>query len=84
MSSEKTAAAPRTPSTPSTPSMENILEHYGCGPIRFTGTGDALYERHLMFDNVLDAAKLGPRERYEAAARSVRDVLSQRWLRTGG
>ena len=25
---------------------------------------------------------LGPRERYEAVARSVRDVLSQRWLRT--
>ena len=35
-----------------------------------------------MFDNVVDAAALGPRERYEAAARSVRDVLSQRWLRT--
>ena len=25
---------------------------------------------------------VGPRERYEAVARSVRDVLSQRWLRT--
>ena len=59
-----------------------LLEQYGCGPIQFTGTGDALYERHLMFDNVVDAAALGPRERYEAAARSVRDVLSQRWLRT--
>ena len=35
-----------------------------------------------MFDNVVDAAAVGPRERYEAAARSVRDVLSQRWLRT--
>ena len=62
--------------------MERLLEQYGCGPIQFTGTGDALYERHLMFDNVVDAAALGPRERYEAAAHSVRDVLSQRWLRT--
>ena len=35
-----------------------------------------------MFDNVVDAAEVGPRERYEAVARSVRDVLSQRWLRT--
>ena len=35
-----------------------------------------------MFDNVVDAAAVGPRERYEAVARSVRDVLSQRWLRT--
>ena len=64
------------------PEAEKLLEQYGCGPIQFTGTGDALYERHLMFDNVVDAAALGPRERYEAAARSVRDVLSQRWLRT--
>ena len=23
------------------------LERYGCGPIQFTGTNDALYERHL-------------------------------------
>ena len=62
--------------------MKKLLEQYGCGPIQFTGTGDALYERHLMFDNVVDAAGVGARERYEAIARSVRDVLSQRWLRT--
>ena len=61
--------------TAATPAMDGLLEQYGCGPIRFEGTADALYERHLMFDNVLDAAALGPRERYEAAARSVRDVL---------
>ena len=64
------------------PEIKRLLEQYGCGPIQFTGTGDALYERHLMFDNVVDAAAAGPRERYEAVARSVRDVLSQRWLRT--
>ncbi|HSA80169.1 MAG TPA: glycogen/starch/alpha-glucan phosphorylase, partial [Geminicoccaceae bacterium] len=64
------------------PAIEQPLEQYGCGPISFTGTGDALYERHLLFDNVVDAAAVGPRERYEAVARSVRDVLSQRWLRT--
>jgi len=79
MSSDKTAVAPRTAGKPR---MEKVLEQYGCGPIQFTGTGDALYERHLMFDNVVDAAALGPRERYEAAARAVRDVLSQRWLHT--
>src|SRR3954454_2496419 len=68
--------------TPSRPGIAELLEQYGCGPIQFTGTDDALYERHLMFDNVVDAAAVGPRERYEAVARSVRDVLSQRWLRT--
>jgi starch phosphorylase len=62
--------------------IEKLLEQYGCGPIQFTGTGDALYERHLMFDQVVDATAVGARERYEAVARSVRDVLSQRWLRT--
>src|SRR3954469_21945333 len=64
------------------PDISKLLQQYGCGPIQFTGTGDALYERHLMFDNVADRAALGPRERYEAVARSVRDVLSQRWVRT--
>jgi starch phosphorylase len=35
-----------------------------------------------MFDSVVAAAATGPRECFEAVARSVRDVLSQRWLRT--
>ncbi|HSE02992.1 MAG TPA: glycogen/starch/alpha-glucan phosphorylase [Methylomirabilota bacterium] len=61
---------------------DKLLERYGCGPIQFTGTGDALYERHLMFDNVVDRAAVSARQRYEAAARSVRDVLSQRWVHT--
>jgi starch phosphorylase len=64
------------------PGLAELLEQYGCGPIRLSGTGDALYERHLMFDNVVPAAAVGARERYEAAARAVRDILSQRWLRT--
>ncbi len=79
MSSNWAAVGPKLPSIPET---KQLLERYGCGPIQFTGTGDALYERHLMFDNVVDASMVGPRERYEAVARSVRDVLSQRWLRT--
>ena len=68
--------------TPSIVGLAELLEQYGCGPVRFAGTDDALYERHLMFDNVVDPADAGPRERYEAVARSVRDILSQRWLRT--
>jgi glycogen phosphorylase len=69
-------------SRPNAPDPANLLQQYGCGPIAFTGSGDALYERHLMFDAVLDPEDVGPRERYEAVARSVRDVLSQRWHRT--
>src|ERR1051325_3028764 len=66
----------------SSPELSELLEKYGCGPISFTGSVDALYERHLMFDSVVDPAEVGPRERYEAIARSVRDILSQRWHRT--
>ena len=58
-----------------------LIKQYGCGPIQFMG-GDGLYERHLLFDNVKDLAAAGARERYEAFARSVRDVLSQRWTLT--
>jgi glycogen phosphorylase len=60
----------------------NLLEQYGCGPIRFSGHQDALYERHLLFDDVIDPLAAGAREQFEAAARSVRDVLSQRWVET--
>jgi glycogen phosphorylase len=41
-----------------------------------------LYERHLLFDNGVDPAITNAREHYEAFARSVRDVLSQRWVLT--
>jgi len=59
-----------------------LIEQYGCGPVQFTGAGAALYERHLVFDNVMEVATIGARERFEAVARSVRDVLSQRWIQT--
>jgi glycogen phosphorylase len=79
MSSHRRTAGARTPSAPET---DKLLEQYGCGPIQFTGTPHALYERHLLFDNVIDPEAVDARERYEAVARSVRDVLSQRWLLT--
>src|SRR5215510_303616 len=62
--------------------LSKLIEQYGCDPVQFTGTEDALYERHLVFDNVLEATEIGAREHFEAVARSVRDVLSQRWIRT--
>src|SRR5262245_47348597 len=62
--------------------LHELLEQYGCGPIQFTGTNDALYERHLIFDDVIDPKKADQREQFEAAARSLRDIISQRWLQT--
>ena len=59
-----------------------LLKQYGCGPIQFSGTENGLYERHLIFDDIIDISAAGLREKYEALARAVRDVLSQRWIKT--
>ncbi|HEY7129540.1 MAG TPA: glycogen/starch/alpha-glucan phosphorylase [Nitrospira sp.] len=62
--------------------MKELLHQYGVGPIQFSGSSDALFERHLTFDTVVDMKQATTREQFEAAARSVRDVVSQRWLKT--
>jgi glycogen phosphorylase len=74
---KKTRTAPDAGPEDST----RLLEQYGWDMIRFAGP-DGLYERHLVFDNIKDLAALGARERFEAAARSIRDVLSQHWVAT--
>jgi glycogen phosphorylase len=73
-------AGPET--TKASEALNGLRKQYGFGPVQLTGAPDALYDRHLFFDNVADPATAGPRERYEAFARSVRDILSQRWVRT--
>jgi starch phosphorylase len=60
--------------------MHPDLAEYG--PIHFQGDPNALYDRHLVFDYAIDPDLATPRERYEAVARSLRDVLALRWLRT--
>src|SRR5262245_22908219 len=62
--------------------IAQLLRQYGCGPIQFAGTDNAFHERHLVFDNVIELTTAGARERFEAVARSVRDVLAQRWVQT--
>jgi starch phosphorylase len=68
--------------SPGSDDISRLVAQYGAGAVEFTGTEEALYERHLLFDNVVDASRASQRERFEAVARSVRDVLSQRWLQT--
>jgi starch phosphorylase len=64
-----------------TNALAGVLEQYGCGPAHFDDA-HGLYQRHLTFDHIKDPAATGPREHFEAAARSVRDILSQRWVAT--
>jgi starch phosphorylase len=62
--------------------LDKLITQYDCGPVKFSGADEALYERHLLFDSVTDINIADARDRFEAIARSVRDVLSQRWIRT--
>ena len=74
----------RTPSRPASDTKlpSNLLSQYGCGPIDFAGSDNALYERHLTFDHAIKLNKATAREQFEAFALSVRDILSQRWIQT--
>jgi starch phosphorylase len=76
----QTTAAPAA--APASDGLARFLKQYGCGGVEFTGADNALYERHLLFDHVVGLTATDARERFEAFARSVRDVLSQRWLLT--
>jgi len=62
--------------------LSELLRQYGCGPIAFSGSPNALYERHLIFDRVIDPPVATARERFEAVSHSIRDVLAQRWTLT--
>jgi len=61
---------------------QDLLRKYATGPVQFSGQTNALFERHLLFDDIIDPAVAGAREKYEATAHSIRDLLSQRWVET--
>src|SRR5215469_14108133 len=59
------------------------LKHYECAGFRFADVGDPdNYDRHLAFDHVVSAEDASQRERFEALSRTLRDLLTQRWLLT--
>ena len=74
---KKTIASP-----PDQPSARMLLEQYECGPIAFSGTPNASYERRLVLDHLVRPEQSDPRQRFEAVAWALRDLLSQRWLKT--
>jgi starch phosphorylase len=61
---------------------EKLLEQYECGPVSFSGMPGALYERHVVLDHVVRLEQSDRRQRFEAVAWALRDVLAQRWLQT--
>jgi starch phosphorylase len=66
-----------------TKSAAGELKQYECGGFHF---GDVAhpdnYDRHLVFDHVVAVENASQRERFEAVARTLRDILTQRWLLT--
>ena len=50
--------------------------------MRFHGDENALYDRHLAFDNVIAPENANLRQQFGSLARSVRDLLAQRWIKT--
>jgi starch phosphorylase len=64
-------------------SAAKTLEQYECAGFRFADVGDPdNYDRHLAFDHVVSAEDASQRERFEALSRTLRDLLTQRWLLT--
>jgi starch phosphorylase len=59
-----------------------VLDRLKWGLVPFSGSNDALYDRHLIFDQVAPVEAATPRDKFEAVAHAIRDVLSQRWLKT--
>ena len=70
------------PRTPEEWRVSELLKQYGCGPVTFAGSENAFYDRHLVFDRVIDPRIATARERFEAFSHSIRDVLAQRWALT--
>src|ERR1700757_3335260 len=84
--STKNVAPPKpvkvVPMTTKRDSVSDVLQQYSRDGLQFAGAENALYERHLVFDRAIDPKVASARERFEAFAHSVRDVLAQRWVKT--
>jgi starch phosphorylase len=77
MSTENLPALPKPDGSALVSSLSS-----GTAPSQFTETLYGIYARHLLVDNDVDPAITNAREHYEALARSVRDILSERWVLT--
>ncbi len=58
----------------------DLLARYECDGFRFPDRD--YYDRHVVFGHVVPMGKATQRERFEAVARTLRDLLAQRWIKT--
>src|SRR5690242_18777362 len=67
----------------STIDISKLRQQFESGSLRFTDGQDFdSYDRHLVFDHVVSEQEASQRDRFEAVASSLRDLLTQRWLLT--
>jgi glycogen phosphorylase len=57
-----------------------LLERFECNGFKFPDRD--YYDRHVVFDHVVRMEDATQRERFEAVSRTLRDLLTQRWLNT--
>jgi starch phosphorylase len=75
-----TASKTTSKTAPSSTAKQDVFTQYECDGFRF-GDRD-YYDRHVVFDHVVRMEEASQRERFEAVARTLRDLLSQRWIKT--
>ena len=84
MTTSRTASkSKRAPTTEEASARQALLQRYfieGSSPL--SGTDHGFYERHLTFDRVIAPDAATARDKFEAVAHSIRDLLSRRWLKT--
>ena len=64
-------------------SVKDLLKQYEQGlDVTFPTNPHAAYERRLIFDHLVEPPATTLRQRFEAIASALRDLLAQRWLLT--
>jgi glycogen phosphorylase len=64
-------------------SVKDLLKQYEQGlDVTFPTNPHAAYERRLIFDHLVEPLASTLRQRFEALASALRDLLAQRWLLT--
>jgi starch phosphorylase len=63
-----------------TPVKPDLLARYECNGFAFPDRD--YYDRHVAFDHVVRLEQATQRERFEAVAHTLRDILAQRWVHT--
>jgi starch phosphorylase len=82
-SSDTKAAGVDTSGANSTnPEFAALLKQYECGSVPLAKDPDAAFKRHLVFDHMVAPERASTRQKFQAVCRSLRDLLTQRWLKT--